>query len=158
MPRCGSNGYVPPTAAQHADWRTAVDRMLQGACDFTAHDSLAGITQIRTFTDTSNGRDYCLLMEVQDQDGNGVVDRGFGAVIVYPDATRQLSRQAVHPIADSNTDAQAVTVFKDTDSRSPALHRRTYAARGSAPRKCRNSELRTNTIAVRVDRRFRPRP
>jgi hypothetical protein len=29
-----------------------------------------------------------------------------------------LSHQAVHPIFDSNTDIQAVTVFKDTDSRS----------------------------------------
>jgi hypothetical protein len=57
-------------------------------------------------------------MEVRDQKGDGFVDHGFGTLLVYSNATRQLSHQAVHPIFDSNTEIQAVTVFKDTDSRS----------------------------------------
>jgi hypothetical protein len=118
MPQSGSNGYVAPTSTQRADWRTVVNQILQGSCDFAVPASLNGIVQVKTFTDTGNGRNYCLLMEVLDQNGNGYVDYGFGTFIVYNSATRQVSHQAVHPIADSTTEIQAVTVFKDTDSRS----------------------------------------
>lgn len=118
MPQSGSNGYVAPTPTQRADWRTVVNQMLQGSCDFPVPGSLNGIARVSTFTDTGNGRSYCLLMEVLDRNGNGFVDHGFGTFIVYNNATRQLSHQAVHPIADSTTETQAVTVFKDTASRS----------------------------------------
>ena len=118
MPQSGSNGYVAPTSTQRADWRTVVNQMLQGSCDFTVPDSLNRIVQVKTFTDTGNGRNYCLLMEILDQNGNGYVDNGFGTFIVYNSATRQMSHQAVHPISDSTTESQAVTVFKYTDSRS----------------------------------------
>jgi hypothetical protein len=118
MPKAESNGYVAPTPSQRADWRIVVNQMLQGSCDFAVPMSLNGIVQVRTFTDTGNGRSYCLLMEVRDQNGDGFVDHGFGTFLVYSNATRQLSHQAVHPIFDSNTEIQAVTVFKDTDSRS----------------------------------------
>jgi hypothetical protein len=57
-------------------------------------------------------------MEVRDQNGDGFVDSGFGTFIVHSKASRQLSHQAVHPVADSTTEIQAVTVFKNTDSRS----------------------------------------
>jgi hypothetical protein len=131
MPQSGSNGYVAPTPTQRADWQTVVDQMLQGLCDFAVPASIYGIVQVRTFTDTGNGRSYCLLMEVLDQDGNGFVDNGFGTFIVYNSATRQLSHQAVHPIADSTTERQAVIVFRDTDSRSYLMagaHRNANAA------------------------------
>ena len=118
MPRAESNGYVAPTPSERADWRIVVNQMLQGPCDFPVPVSLNGIMQVRTFTDTGNGRNYCLLMEVRDQNGDGFVDHGFGTFLVYSNATRELSHQAVHPIFDSNTEIQAVTVFKDTDSRS----------------------------------------
>lgn len=118
IPQSGSNGYVAPTSTQRADWRTVVNQILQGSCDFAVPASLNGIVQVRTFTDTGNGRNYCLLMEVLNQNGNGYVDYGFGTFIVYNGATRQLSHQAVHPISDSTTERQAVTVFKDTGSRS----------------------------------------
>jgi hypothetical protein len=118
MPKSASNGYVAPTPSQRADWRIVVNQITRGACDFAVPASLNGIVQVRTFTDAGNGRNYCLLMEVRDQNGDGVVDNGFGTFIVYDKATRQLSHQAVHPIADSGTDEQAVAVFKDTDSRS----------------------------------------
>jgi hypothetical protein len=118
MPQSGSGGYVAPTPTQRADWRAVVDQMLQGSCDFAVPGSLTGIAQVRTFTDTGNGRSYCLLMEVLDRNSNGFVDHGFGTFIVYKNAARQLSHQAVHPIADSTTEIQAVTIFRDTDSRS----------------------------------------
>jgi hypothetical protein len=118
MPASGSNGYVAPTMAQRADWQAVVRQMLQGMCDFAVPASLSGLVQVRTFMDTGNGRSYCLLMEVRDQNGNQIVDNGFGTFITYNSASRQLSHQAVHPIADSTTDSQAVAVFRDTDSRS----------------------------------------
>src|SRR5262245_37802820 len=113
-----SDGYVAPTPEQRADWRSIVRTMLEGSCDMTIPSGLNGIVQVRTFTDADNGRNYCLLMEVRDEDGNGVVDHGLGAFIVFNGAGRQLSHQAVHPLADSGTESQAVTVFKKTDSRS----------------------------------------
>lgn len=118
MPKSGSNGFVAPTAAQRADWQTLVTRMLQGTCEGPLPASLAEIVQVRTFTDSSNGRSYCLLMEVRDRDNNGIVDNGFGTFIVNSAATRELSHQAVHPIADGGTDDQAVALFRDTSSRS----------------------------------------
>jgi hypothetical protein len=134
MPKRESDGYVAPTFAQRADWRIVVNQMLQGSCDFAVPVSLNGIVQVKTFTDTGNGRDYCLLMEVRDQNGDGRVDNGFGTFIVYSKAPRQLSHKAVHPIADSDTDTQAVTVFKATDSRSFLMagpHRDANAARSA---------------------------
>lgn len=138
MPQNGSNGYVAPTSTQRADWRTVVNQMLQGACDFAVPGSLNGVAQVRTFADTSNGRNYCVLMEVLDRNANGFVDHGFGTVIVYNGATPQLSHQAVHPIADSTTEIQAVTVFKGTDSRSYVMAG-AHRDANSAPSTCLRS-------------------
>jgi hypothetical protein len=77
-------------------------------------------------------------MEVQDGNRNRYVDSGFGTFIVYNSATRQLSHQVVHPIADSTTESQAVTVFKDTDSRS-YLMAGAHRDANSAPSTCRPS-------------------
>src|SRR5262245_36747076 len=83
MPRADSDGYVPPTPSQRADWRIVANQMLQGSCDFAVPNSLNEIMQVKTFTDRRNGRNYCLLMEVRDQNGDGRVDNGFGTFIVY---------------------------------------------------------------------------
>jgi hypothetical protein len=118
MPASGSNGYVAPTAAQQTDWRAVVTDMLGGGCAATLPASLQGILQRRPFTDSSNGRAYCLLMEIQDANNNGRVDRGWGTFIVYANAARELSHQAPHPISDSTTENQAIGIFRDTESRS----------------------------------------
>lgn len=138
MPQSGSNGYVVPTPGQREDWRTVVRQMLKGSCDFALPSSLDEVVQVRTFTDSGNSRNYCLLMEVGDRNRNNVVDNGFGTFIVFNGAVRELSHQAVHPIADSTTEIQAVTVFKNTDSRSYLMagaHRDANAARST----CRTS-------------------
>ena len=121
MPGNGSNGFVIPNATQQNDWRWTVGQMMQGACDFVLPASLTGIMQVRTFHDSGNGRDYCLLMEVLDADNNGVVDHGWGTFIVDPNAERELSHQAPHPIFDSTTENEAVGVFRETTSRSYLL-------------------------------------
>ncbi len=123
MPQAGSNGFVAPTATEQSDWRTVVRQMLEGACDFALPSSLSGIMQIRTFTDASDGKTYCVLMEVRDDEpietgGDGYVDRGWGTFITNPNPTRELSHQAPHPIFDSTTENQAVAVFQATNSRS----------------------------------------
>jgi hypothetical protein len=118
MPKSDSNGFVAPNATEQADWRAVVNKMLRGSCDFTLPASLSGVMRVRTFTDSGNGRNYCVLMEARDADGNGFVDRGWGTFIVNNEATRELSHQAPHPISDSTTEIQAITLFKETDSRS----------------------------------------
>jgi len=118
MPASGSNGFVAPTAAEQLDWRSAVSQMLGGACNFTLPASIAAAAQLRTFTDTSSGKSYCLLMEVLDANANGKVDRGWGAFMVNPNATLEISHQAPHPISDSTTENQAIGIFGGTNSRS----------------------------------------
>jgi hypothetical protein len=118
MPASGSNGFVAPTAAEQTDWRTVVGQMMSGSCNFALPASLATAAQIRTFTDSSTSKSYCLLMEVLDANSNGKVDRGWGAFMVNPDAVLEISHQAPHPISDSTTENQAIGIFGGTNSRS----------------------------------------
>jgi phosphoribosylanthranilate isomerase len=138
MPVSGSNGFVAPTAAQQTDWRTAVRQMLQGQCGFALPSGLAGIAEVRTFTDSGNGKSYCLLMEVLDANNNGVVDRGWGTFIVDANAARELSHQAPHPISDSTTETQAIGVFKGTSSRSYLMAGAHRNANGSSGSSCQS--------------------
>jgi hypothetical protein len=143
MPKAGSYGFVAPNATEQADWRAVVKQMLRGSCDFTLPASLSGIMQIRTFTDCANGRNYCVLMEVRDANGNGSVDRGWGTFIVNNGAMRELSHQAPHPISDSTTEMQAITIFKETDSRSYLMagaHREANLANST----CQNSTCQSS--------------
>lgn len=118
MPGSGSNGYRAPTLAELDAWRTAVRDMMQGSCSTTLPQDLVGIASRKLFLDTENGRSYCVLMEVLDADNNGIVDRGWGTLIVDANATRETSHQAPHPLSDLSTDAQAIELFKDSNARS----------------------------------------
>ena len=101
--------WLPGTHARELDgWRMVVQQMLQGSCDATLPQSLAGVASRRPFVDSGNGKAYCVLMEVLDADDNGVVDRGWGTFIVDPDAVREISHQAPHPLSDIATDTQAI--------------------------------------------------
>ncbi|MBM4298655.1 MAG: hypothetical protein FJ143_13030, partial [Deltaproteobacteria bacterium] len=148
MPQSGSNGFVAPSASEQADWRAAVNQMLQGSCSFSLPVNLAGIVQLRDISDSSNGRHYCVLMEVRDANGDGFVDRGWGTFIVYGGARRELSHQAPHPISDSTTELQAITVFKETESRSYLMagaHRHTNAAASSCQSSYDQADAAHNT-------------
>lgn len=127
MPQHGSGGYVAPTTTQQADFRAVVGQMLNNQCDFNLPTSLAANMAIRTFVDSGNNRSYCLLMEVTSTTTPGVVDKGWGTFITYPNATRQISQQAPHPKYDSNSSGsigdsysqrEAIRIFKNSDSRS----------------------------------------
>ena len=143
MPQSGSNGFVAPNATEQADWRAVVKQMLRGSCDFTLPASLSSIMQIRTFFDSANGRNYCVLMEVRDANSNGSVDRGWGTFIVNNGAMRELSHQAPHPISDSTTEIQAITIFKETDSRS-YLMAGAHRDANSANSTCQNSTCQSS--------------
>src|SRR5215469_6341312 len=64
-PHCG----VPADArCAPADWRIVINQMREGLCDFAVPVSLNGIIRVGTFTDTGDGRSYCLLLEVRVHD------------------------------------------------------------------------------------------
>jgi hypothetical protein len=127
MPAHDSDGFVAPTNTQKADFQTVVRRMLGNECDFALPASLSANMAIRTFTDSSNGRWYCLLMEVTSTVTPGAVDKGWGTFITYPGATREISHHVPHPKFDMNapgssgdayTEREAIRIFKLSHSRS----------------------------------------
>ncbi|WP_437963210.1 hypothetical protein WMF04_26105 [Sorangium sp. So ce260] len=118
MPGRDSGIFVVPSSTQMSAWRSVVRVMMGGRCDIALPSSLSSIARIRLVRDASNGRRYCVLMEVADGNGDRIVDRGLGTFIVDAAAERELSHAAGHPIADVDTEMQAVAIFKETRSRS----------------------------------------
>jgi hypothetical protein len=122
MPRSGTEGYLVPDSTALADWRVVVAEMLDGGCEQVALPaSLADAFEIRTVT--SADRRYCVLVEVTDADEDGIVDRGWGTVIVAAEPERPLSIQVPHPLNDTATPAEGIAVF-EVSSR---LETRVYA-------------------------------
>jgi hypothetical protein len=111
--------------------------MLNGLCDFAVPASLSSIYQVRSFTDSSNSKTYCLAMEVNDVTGpsgsaDGKVDKGWGTLIVDENADREISHTAPHVLYDLTTESEAISIFKATNSRSYLLAG-THRAASSAP-------------------------
>ncbi|MCP4357750.1 MAG: hypothetical protein GY796_07020 [Chloroflexi bacterium] len=118
MPVSNSEDFDVPTAAVVNDWQTVVTQMLGGACDgIILPPTLSGVYTVSTFSDTDNGQDYCVAMEVLDGDDDNVVDRGWGTFIINNSPLRNLSIDIVHPLHDSNTDDQGIALFKQLDAR-----------------------------------------
>src|SRR5262245_60781529 len=70
MPKAGSNGFVASNETEQADWCAVVNKMLRGSCDFSLPDSLSRVMRIKTFTDSINKRNYCVLMEAYASKSN----------------------------------------------------------------------------------------
>jgi len=121
MPRSGTGYFVAPSTAERSAWVNEVGNMLGGTCSPALPAALRDVAERFTLVDTDNSKSYCGLVEAGDANGNGWFDRGWGAVVVDPNATRELSHQAPHPLADLTTESQAVTIFKRTASRSFVL-------------------------------------
>ena len=122
MPRRDTQGYVAPPANLAGDFKQVATQMLAGKCDDIALPaSMAKIYSVATFTDKQNNASYCVALEILDENANGTIDRAWGTFIVNPKATRELSIQAPHPLADLATEAQAIAVFKGVNARSYAL-------------------------------------
>lgn len=129
MPQHDSNGFIPPNATESADFAAVVTSMLEGNCaNITLPASLSANMAIRTFADSGNSRNYCLLMEVRSSVKAGFVDKGWGTFITYNNSTRRLSHHSPHPKLDTSvsgssegdayTQREAIRIFKKTDSRS----------------------------------------
>lgn len=119
MPGATSQSFVAPSSTVQNDWRKVVRSMLGGSCaHFVLPKSLRSNYVVSPFTDTENGRSYCVLMESLDKDNNGLVDNGWGTFITAAQPLRELNIQAPHPIADAMTSTQGVGIFKGTRARS----------------------------------------
>lgn len=112
-----SEGYVVPSLAVRDDWRTVVQDLL-AMSDITECDdivlpaSLDAAYDVITFHDFFDGRDYCVAMEVEDADDDGIVDRGWGTLIVNPTPDRYISIDIFHPIDDNGTEIMGAELFK----------------------------------------------
>jgi len=103
------------------------------------------------FVDSGNGRNYCVLMEVRDENSDNIVDRGWGTFIVNHDAIRELSHQAPHPVSDSTTEIQAIMIFKETDSRSYLMagaHRDANSANSACQSSFKEADAAHNTATM----------
>ena len=110
--------FVVPTNAQQTDFRAILKQMLDKQCDnITIPSGLSDIYNVKTFTDSENSKSYCLLIESGDKDNDGKVDYGWGTFIVNNTPARELNIAIPHPIDDSKTEYQGISVFKGTDSR-----------------------------------------
>jgi uncharacterized repeat protein (TIGR01451 family) len=138
MPGKLSEGFVVPDANTQDDWRGVVSEMLGNYCDDMAGPniilplSLSPFYSISSFSDA--GKQYCVLMETATNDvGNNVgkVSKGWGTVITNRSAKRELSIQVPHPIADIDTAAEGIGIFRDTEARSfimAGTHRKANSA------------------------------
>lgn len=143
MPQRDSNDFQAPSPEALDAWQWTVERMLAGECGFALPTCIAVAAEVYTFTDRNNDRAYCVLAEARDPNNDGDVDRGWGLVIVDPSAIRELSQQAPHAMYELDTEYQAVTIFKETQSRSylcSGAHR--YASSASSP--CQSSNAVTD--------------
>jgi hypothetical protein len=144
MPGAASQSFVAPGSGVQSDWRKVVRSMLGGSCaHLVLPKSLRMNYAVSPFTDTENGRSYCILMESLDKDNNGLVDNGWGTFITAAQPLRELHIQAPHPIADAMTATEGVGIFKGTRARSFLL---AGSHRGSDTKQstCQPAYLRTD--------------
>jgi hypothetical protein len=113
----GPDGFAVPDATALDDWRAVNTEMLAGRCeDIALPDRLRPAYVIKTIADA--GANHCVLLEVADADGNGVVDRGWGTFIVRSGPARELNIQAPHAVTDRQTESEAIGVYKGVAARS----------------------------------------
>ncbi len=144
MPGEGSGGFVVPTGEDQQAWRTVVTHMANGRCtDITLPDRLRSAYAIRAITDATDQHTYCVLLEVADANGNGVVDRGWGTVMVNPRAVRELSIQVAHPKSEVGTETQGVSVFKGTGARTFVMAG-AHRAANATPSTCQSGHVQTD--------------
>jgi len=141
--RSSGDGIIVPTAQQLADLRTVMGQMLDGQTSITLPASLSGIMEFRRFTDSGNSETYSVLMEVEDADTDGMIDRGFGTFIVYNEADKEMNIASPHPRFDQNTGYESIRIFKYTSSRSFSLAG-THRNASSTPSSCQSSYMESD--------------
>jgi hypothetical protein len=153
MPDEGSEGFVVPGDDVRSDWSVVVREMLAGRCDDIAlPSSLASVYSIRTFVDGDDLQGYCVLMEILDEDANGIVDRGWGTFITNPAADREINVQVAHPLADTMVEVQGIGIFKGIGARS-CLLAGSHREANSTPSACQAAYTGSD-VAHNVDNLF----
>ena len=120
IPGKETNGYQKPSEDETTAWKFVIEQMVNGKCgnDIEFPEEIRAGYGIEEFTDQENGKTYCVLMEIEDRDKNGAVDRAWGTFIFNKNATREINIHIPHPIHDANTQHQGIEIFKETNSRS----------------------------------------
>jgi hypothetical protein len=104
-----------------------------GNCkDIVVPSALVGNVMVRPFTDQSNGKEYCILMDHKDSNANGKYDDGF-LFFVTPnyraDIHRRLHFHAPHVQVETICSGQALKILKESGAHSvliPGAHRGAY--------------------------------
>jgi hypothetical protein len=121
LPGKDSELFVVPNASQITDWKSVVEDMLEGQCTgITIPVSLN--TNFSTLLLTEDSEDYCVFYEDLDSDDSGKVDLGWGTVIVRKNPDRDLGIHIAHPLNDSNTPEQGISLFKSSGARNYVLN------------------------------------
>ncbi len=117
----GQVSFVVPSVDERRAWGEVVDRLLRlessAGCARVGLPAELARYEVFAFS-PAGGSGSCVLMEVADENGDGKVDRGWGTLIVNPDAKRELSIQVPHPQCDLGTRRQGIEVFEQTGARS----------------------------------------
>jgi hypothetical protein len=146
-----SEGYLVPDAAALADFRAVAAQMANGPCSAVALPAgLRASFTVEVFRD--RGRDYCVLAETLDADGNGDVDRGWATIVVNPTATREVFFSVPHTVSDSTTEVQSAAVYEAVDARF-LLVSATHRAANSQTSTC-NPDYRTPDPSHNADTTF----
>ncbi|MBN1355090.1 hypothetical protein JXA40_02355 [bacterium] len=99
-------------------WIQVIGQMLSGECsEIQIPPEFEAFYEILSFTDSENGRTYCVLMETGDVNGDNLVDYGWGTYIVNPDYDYDLIIQVPHPWDDLDTEQEGIQVFRETGAR-----------------------------------------
>ncbi len=142
LARCFNNYTVPsdyytlesyaeaqPNESQLQDWSQLVTAVLNGGKSAAVPASLQDILTVSSFTDASNGAEYCILSETYANSDNYYV-KGWGLLIVPTNASLDIHLASPHPMFDFGTPDQAVTLFQLSGAKSLIIsgrHRSAYA-------------------------------
>lgn len=118
MPDEGEHEYRVATINEQSEWRQVIDQILD---EKKCEESLLGpnLSQkyfLGGFRDRTKGKIYCLLMEEQDENNDGIVDNARGTFIIDFAAKRNLIFQAPHPLNEKLTAEEALILFHETES------------------------------------------
>ncbi|MCX4243280.1 hypothetical protein [Paraliomyxa miuraensis] len=124
-PGGGSELYVFPSIADSLDFAFVVEQMMSdmddGVFDCDAVVPIGLDEHYRVSTLQSNGREFCVLHEFLDANGDDSSDLGWGTFLYAPDAHNEIDLQAPHIRGNIFTEFEAVELFELTHSRSALI-------------------------------------
>ncbi|KAF9026156.1 hypothetical protein BDZ89DRAFT_1067826 [Hymenopellis radicata] len=117
-----------PNESQLQDWSQLVTAILDVGKPATVPASLQDFFTVSSFTDASDGAEYCILSETYANSDNYYV-KGWGLFLVPVNASLDIHLASPHPMFDFDTPDQAVTLFQLSGAKSLLIsgrHRSAY--------------------------------